>query len=282
MHEWALFIFTIAVQASIGGIFVLTILKLRSSELKEYEAYRLFKMPLIVISVLSLLGLIASFSHLGAPMNAMNTIRNLGSSWMSAEIVLTGAFIGLTCLTTALTVIQKKVTTWYLLVTAIVGLIDVYVMGGLYASTLIDGWNSINTYTSFFGTTLILGAMLAVALVVPKLSKETTSIDTRGFIRSAFIVAALGFVLQVLGSAMFFTVVNEVTMIDSVSASSILANYKGMIASSWIVSIVGMFLFGYITVSKSKQTSVSLIFAALTIFVVAQGLSRYVFYVIPS
>ena len=81
---------------------------------------------------------------------------------------------------------------------------------------------------------------------------------------------------------MFFPVVNEVTMIGTVSASSILANYKGMIASSWIVSIVGMFLFGYITVSKSKKTFVSLTFAALTIFVVAQGLSRYVFYVIPG
>ena len=186
MNQWALFIFTIAVQASIGGIFVLCILKLRSSKLKEDEVYHLFKMPLIVISVLSLLGLSASFSHLGAPMNAFNTIRNLGSSWMSAEIVLTGAFIGLTCLTAGLTIVQKKVTTWLLLVTAIVGLVDVFSMGALYSSTLVNGWNSVNTYTSFFGTTFILGAVLAVSLVAPKLSKETTHIDTKGFIRSCF------------------------------------------------------------------------------------------------
>lgn len=81
---------------------------------------------------------------------------------------------------------------------------------------------------------------------------------------------------------MFFTAVHEVTMIDAVPASSILANYKGMIASGWIASIIGMFLFGYLAVSKSKKTFVSLTFTALAIFVVAQGLSRYVFYVMPG
>ena len=55
-----------------------------------------------------------------------------------------------------------------------------------------------------------------------------------------------------------------------------------MIASGLIASIVGMFLFGYLTVSKSKKSFVSLTFAALAICVVAQGLSRYVFSVMPG
>lgn len=41
MDEWALFIFTLAVQASIGSTFVLYLFNLRSSELKEDEAYHL-------------------------------------------------------------------------------------------------------------------------------------------------------------------------------------------------------------------------------------------------
>lgn len=280
MNEWALLIFTLALQASIGGMFVLWIFKIRSSKLKEDEAYHLFKMPLIVIAALSLIGLGASFAHLGAPINALNTIRNIGSSWMSAEIVLTGAFIGLACLTAGLAIVQKRVTSWLMLTTAIVGLIDVYSMGALYSSTLVNGWNSVNTYTAFFGTTFILGAVLAVALIAPKLSKETIEVDMKSFIKSAFVIAAAGFVIQVVGSAMFFTVINEVTMIDSVSATTILANYKGMIASSWIISIIGIFLLGYLAVSKSKKAMVSLVFATLSILVLSEGLSRYVFYVI--
>ncbi|AOV06928.1 dimethyl sulfoxide reductase anchor subunit family protein [Sporosarcina ureilytica] len=282
MDEWALFIFTLAVQASIGGMVVLYLFNLISSKLTEDEAYHLFRMPLIVISVLSLLGLVASFTHLGAPINAFNTIRNIGSSWMSREIVLTGAFIGLTCLTAGLTIVQKKVTPWLMLVTAIVGLVDVYAMGALYATTLVSGWNSINTYTSFFGTTLILGAVLAVSLVAPKLSNGTGGINAKDLIRSAFAVAIFGFAIQVVGSAMFFTAGHEVTMISAVSATTILANYKGMIAFGWIASIIGMFLFGYLAVSKSRKTFVSLTFASLAIFIIAQGLSRYVFYVMPG
>lgn len=282
MNEWALFIFTIALQASIGGMLMLWIFKIRSSKLKEDEAYQLFKMPLIVIAVLSLLGLGASFAHLGTPTNAFNTIRNIGSSWMSVEIVLTGAFIGLACLTAGLTIVQKRVTSWLMLVTAIVGLIDVYAMGALYSTTLVNAWNSVHTFSSFFGTTFILGAVLAVSLIAPRLSKETTELDIKVFIRTAFIIAAAGFVIQVVGSAMFFTVVNDVTMIESVSASTILANYKGTIASSWIVSIIGMFLLGYLTVSKSKKAFVSLAFVTLSIFLISEGLSRYVFYVLAG
>src|SRR5699024_6256294 len=109
MHEWPLLIFTISMQAAIGGIFMLWIFIVRNKSKEEIEMFRLSKIPLIVIAGLSLVGLGASFAHLGTPTNAFNTLRNVGSSWMSREILVTGMFIGLAFLTVAWAFFRKKV-----------------------------------------------------------------------------------------------------------------------------------------------------------------------------
>ena len=80
------------------------------------------KLPLLTLAGISLVGLFASFFHLGTPTHALYTILGFGRSWMSNEIVFTGAFIGLACLTVGLVLLQKKINPILMLVTGIVGL----------------------------------------------------------------------------------------------------------------------------------------------------------------
>lgn len=280
MNEWPLLIFTISVQTAIGGTFMLWIYLIRNKEKKDLEIFKLFKIPLIVIGVLSLVGLGASFAHLGTPMNAFNTIRNIGSSWMSREIVVTGAFIGLAVLTVVWALYSKKVSSWLMLGASIVGLIDVYCMAAIYTHSLIGPWNSTHTFLSFYGTTFILGAILAVALLTPILYKQNMEMEAKRFLRTALIVAVSGIALQLIGTALLSATVTDINMIGGISSAEVLSSYQVMIVSRWIITILGLGLFGYLTSTTYKKSFASMTLLTLLVFIMSEGLGRYVFYVL--
>lgn len=282
MSEWSLLIFTISIQAAIGAIFMLWIFQVKNRNKEDLDMFHLFKIPLIVIAGLSLVGLGASFTHLGTPTNALNTLRNVGSSWMSREILVTGMFIGLAVITSALAFYLKKITPWLLIVTALVGFVDVFCMASIYSNSLVGPWNSLHTFTSFYGTTLILGAVLAVALLTPTLYKKKMDLEAKQFLKISFTVALLGMAFQVIGIALFPATMTDINMIGGSAATIVLSSYKGMIASRWIISILGIALLGYLTISPYKKSFAGLSFLALLVFVTSEGMSRYVFYLLGS
>ncbi|MEQ6378275.1 DmsC/YnfH family molybdoenzyme membrane anchor subunit [Bacillaceae bacterium S4-13-56] len=282
MNEWALLIYTICVQAAVGGVFMLWVYYWKLSKMEESKTFLLYKVPLLVVSGLSLVGLVASFAHLGTPLNALNTLRHLGSSWMSREILLTGIFIALVCITTGLVFVQKKVNPHFLLVTFLVGLGTVFTMSAIYANTFVNGWNSINTYTSFYGTALVLGPVLGASMIVPMLRKENQEL-TQGLIKQSFYVAILGVAVQLVGLAVFSTGTFDINMINGATAAEALDGFQGTVALRWIVEVAGLALLGYVALASMKQkVSFSLVHVVLAVLVVAEGISRYVFYTIGS
>lgn len=62
---------------------------------KELYKAKIFKGAIITTAALSVIGVLASFSHLGRPLSALNSLANLASSWLSKE-ALFAAKIGLT------------------------------------------------------------------------------------------------------------------------------------------------------------------------------------------
>ncbi|TMN23184.1 dimethyl sulfoxide reductase anchor subunit family protein [Lentibacillus cibarius] len=282
MNEWPLLIFTIAMQAAIGGIFMLWVYQLRCKDKENLDMFNLFKIPLVIIAGFSLVGLGASFAHLGAPTNAFNTLRHVGSSWMSREILVTGMFIGLTFITAAWAFYRKKVSPWLLLVTALVGFIDVYCMAAIYSNSLISPWNSIHTFMSFYGTTFILGSVLAVALLATALYRQKMELEAKQFTKVALIIAMLGIALQVIGTALLPVTMTEVNMIEASAITELLSGYTGMVTLRWIISILGIALLFFLAVSSYKKSFAALSFIMLLTFVMSEGMSRYVFYVLGS
>ena len=110
----------------------------------------MIKTPLLAVAILSVLGLLGAFFHLGKPVHAFYAIMGLCRSWQSNEIVGTGVFIALTCILAGQAWKTNRVSSTLLLVTGIVGLLDVYYMGRTYAVTLVNGWDYLNTYVVFF------------------------------------------------------------------------------------------------------------------------------------
>jgi len=277
MHEWALLIFTVCVQIAIGGILTLAIFYKGINKLGEETAFKAMRIPLIVIAALSLIGLIASFAHLGTPSHALNSIRNLGSSWMSREILVTGLFIGAACVTAGLALVQKKVNQWLLIVSVLIGLVDIYCMAMIYSNSLVSGWNSVNTFTSFYGTALVLGPVLVVSLLAPVLKEKAQSL-----IKTAFYISLGGIALQLVGVALFGSVMPEVNMIEGTNALASLADYQTTVAIRWIIEVVGVAFLGYLSVAKQQKVSFSLAYVALAVLLFAEGMSRYVFYVLGA
>lgn len=277
MHEWPLLIFTVCMQAAIGGMLMLWLYYKKISDSGEEKTYAAMRMPLFIISGLSLIGLIASFTHLGTPTNAFNTIRNIGSSWMSREILVTGLFIAAAFVTTGLAVVQKKVNPILLLTSALIGLIDIYCMAAIYAKTLVSGWNSINTFTAFYGTALVLGPVLVVSFIAPAYKEKAQSL-----IKYSFYIATGGIAIQLIGLALFGTVMPEVNMIAGMNAMTELAGYQGTVALRWIIEVIGVGVLGFMAMASNKKVSLSFAYLALAAIVLAEGMSRYVFYVLGS
>lgn len=282
MHEWALLIFTICVQTAIGGMFLLWLYERKLSKSGDETTFSVLKTPLILIAALSLIGLGASFAHLGAPSNALNTLRNIGSSWMSREIIVTGAFIGAACLTAGLAIVQKRINPIFLLITAVIGFVDIYCMGAIYANSLVSGWNSVNTYLSFYGTAFILGAVLTASFTVPALRSKNMDDTASSLLKLSFVIALFGMALQLVGVALFPASMTEVNIMAATTATTSLEAYQGMIAIRWVVEVIGLVLLGYLAMSPAKKAPIAIAFVALIVIGFAEGLSRYVFYVLGS
>ncbi|MBS4191543.1 dimethyl sulfoxide reductase anchor subunit [Bacillus sp. FJAT-49705] len=282
MHEWALLIFSICVQTAIGGMFMLWLYQRNISKSGDETTFTILKTPLIIIAVLSLIGLGASFGHLGAPSNAFNTIRNIGSSWMSREIVVTGLFIAAACITAGLAILQKKINPILLIVTAIIGFVDIYCMASIYSNSLISGWNSINTFTSFYGTAFVLGAVLIASFTIPALRAKNMDDNAKALLKLSFFTALFGIAIQLLGVALFPAAMTDVNIMAATAATSSLEPYQGTIAIRWVIEVIGIVLLGYMALSPVKKTTITVAFVALIVIGFAEGLSRYVFYVLGS
>lgn len=277
MHDWALLIFTVCMQAAIGGTLMLWLYYKKISENGKVNPFIAMRVPLLVIVVLSIIGLGASFAHLGSPSNAFNTIRHIGSSWMSREILVTGLFIAAACVTTGLAVVQKKVNPMLLMVSAFIGLIDIYCMAAIYANTFVSGWSSFNTYTSFYGTAFVLGPVLVATLLAPVLKDKAQSI-----VKYSFYIGIFGIAIQLVGLALFSTAMPEVNMIKGMNAMIALDGYQSAVALRWIIEIVGIGLLGFLAMAPTKKFAYSYAYIALAAIVLAEGMSRYVFYVLGS
>lgn len=282
MSEWALLIFTLSLQAAIGCICMLWIFQIINKNKEDSKIFTLFKTPLIVIVILSLVGLGASFAHLGTPTNAFNTLRNIGSSWMSREILFTGAFIGLAVITVAAAFYYKKVISWLLFATALIGLVDVYCMASIYYHSLVGPWKAIHTFTSFYGTTFLLGAILSVSLLTPTLYKQNMKEQAQRLLKISLFVALIGIAFQVIGVVLFSATMTEVYRIKDTVATVVLSDHQGMIAVRWLTSFVGLFMLGYLTLSSHKKYYTKLTLLILLLFVFSEGMSRYIFYLLGS
>ena len=170
VREWALITFTILAQMSVGSFIVLGVVHFFSQRKSgEKQADELSDRALLAIFPVLGLGLLASLLHLGNPINAYKAVTNLGTSWLSREI-LCGVLFAVVGFAFAL-MQWRKLGSFTLrnvvaLLAALIGIVLVYSMAMVYAIPTRPSWNLVTTPLSFYVTTLLLGVLAMGAAFV--------------------------------------------------------------------------------------------------------------------
>ncbi|MCL4269634.1 MAG: dimethyl sulfoxide reductase anchor subunit [Anaerolineales bacterium] len=129
------------------------------------------------IAILALIGVgvVAAFFHLGKPLGAIRMLANIGTAWLSREI-LTFAIFGLLAAISLYLVYTKAANGWMLKLTALVGLLAVFTTGMAYAGKAMDAINNLIPLVFFMLTVFTLGPAAATYFVEEKTHALLTSI----------------------------------------------------------------------------------------------------------
>ncbi len=166
-REFALVAFTVLGQMAAGGLLVLMIVRafamLRG---KREDADRLTDGTMFAIVPIMAVALLASLMHLHNLVNVVKAVPNLGTSWLSREVVISVTFIVVAAVYTFLQWRKiaggalREIIGW---IATLIGLAGIFAMSQVYMIRTEPAWNTFATPISFFVTGLLLGGLLVAA-----------------------------------------------------------------------------------------------------------------------
>lgn len=269
MSEISLLIFSFCLQAAIGTMIFITIGK------HLYKG-KMFKKAALATAGLSVVGVLASLSHLGQPLSFLNSLSNLGSSWLSAEALLSGLFMGIAVLYAFVLYYKpdnQSLDSALRWAGSVVGLIAVFSMAKVYTTTVVPVWQGMNTFVDFYATTIAIGALIFIATSL----KELGSIDKKAY---GFVVLA-AVAIQAAVAIPHAIGLGQEGMAAQASAA-ILSGMSFAIGLKWFLILGGAGILMWPATQNTGASEVNstavIIYAACAFLVVGQFIGRYVFY----
>lgn len=170
VSEWALIAFTILSQMSVGTFVVLGVVHFFARrKFGPAAADLLSDRALLAIGPVIILAFVASLFHLGNPFNAYRAVVNVGSSWLSREILsgilfaITGGIFAIMQWRKMGSETLRTIIAW---VAALIGLFFVFSMSNVYMLETVPTWNTVFTPLSFYTTAFLLGTLAVAAAYV--------------------------------------------------------------------------------------------------------------------
>ena len=295
-REWALILFTLLGQMAVGSFLVLVIVRTYAARKAGVEeADRLSDRALYAIGPVIILAMLGSFLHLGNPLESYKAVTNLGTSWLSREILsvvifsILGAVYALLQWRKIGSVGLRNIIAW---ITAIVGLILVYSMSNVYLLPTQPSWNTYATPVTFFTTTLLLGSLaLGAAFVanhayITRKMPECTDIQCNLLRDSLRGIAVLAVILVGIELMVFPLYLSYLAAGSSfaVSSASMLFNEFGVLFTIRLVlAFVGAVIFGVFIYQNAlspgrEKVMGNWAYGAFVLVLVAEVLGRYLFY----
>lgn len=294
MNEWPLLVFTLLMQASIGLATVTIVCNRRiKDQLPQTQYIAIFKTAVIVMVLLAAIGLLASMLHLGQPLKAPNAILNIFNSWLSREILFTGAYLGVLCLSFIYILKIKKVSLPLLCIAAVLGLIDVYMMASIYTHTSVTAWMHMNTYIIFYGCTLTSGAALYALILIFNSPNFTSAGICKKILGCLFMIMGLGLAIRLLAYPFYTAYITQAEQTQSVLTfplNSIAAYHQtftlrltgwGLALGSILLGGWGVFTFKKDNLKAQAQFSnntLKLFAVPCLVILIAECILRYAFY----
>lgn len=295
--EWALIIYTTLLQMGVGAFVVLGVLRLLATrKAGAEEADRLSDRALYAIGPVVVVGVIASFLHLGNPLNGWRALTNIGTSWLSREIAFTVAFSALGALYALMQ--WRKIGSSTLrsvvsVLTAVVGLGLVFAMAKIYMLPTQPSWNTIATPIQFYATTLLLGSLAVGAALVAnyaylKSKGDSAQLKTQGELLCTAICSIVVVAVVMLGVELVAYPVYLSTLAAgpaaAVESASILAGEFGLLMVLRLLlvfvgaGIFGMFLYRRVRDGNAETLPAALVYGAFALVLVGEVVGRFLFY----
>ena len=297
VREWALITFSILAQLSVGSFLVLGVVHFFAARKSgEEEADRLSDRALLAIGPALILGMAASLLHLGNPFNAYLAVSNLGSSWLSWEIlsgVLFAVVGGVFALMQWRKIASFAVRNLIAIVAAVIGLVLIYSMSNVYQIRTQPAWNTIATTIAFFTTTLLLGVLAMGAAFVANYAylqqKNPGCADAQCvLLRDALRWIAMASI--VLLGVELVTVPLQIAYLAGGTSSAARASAAMMYGEYGLVlglrlalvfigaGILGVFIYQNTLSAGREKVMGNLAYAAFALVIVSEVLGRFLFY----
>lgn len=270
-REWSLILFTVLTQASVGAFLFTLWFEQRSKETAARQAYQRLHGVLIPVMIVALL---ASLGHLGRPMQALSSLGNLGTSWLSREIFFTGGFFVLLVLMVLLKRNDgvRRVLAW---LTGLAGVAAVISMAMIYHMSIMPAWQGYGTFVAFGGTTFFLGAALAAVVLLGRAYQDQAR-DLRSLAWTAVVVALIEAALVPLQMA----ALAGGSEAAQATAALLAGPYAWLVILRWALAlIVGVVvLLAAIRRLAMQQVPGSLFYVACLAILASEIAGRYLFY----
>ena len=296
LSELPLVIFTIIAQMSVGSFVVLGLIHLFGARTGRGAIDKVSDPALYAIGPILVLGLLASMTHLGTPIRAINALRHLDSSWLSREIffgLLFAAIGGAFAFTQWFKWLTPRLRQALAGLAALVGLALIWSMTMVYLLPTVPAWNSWATPARFFATTFLLGALaVGAALVVTadvrrrrgaaadEASDTVIMSSLRGIAIGAIAMLGVEFVVLPLYLGKLATDGSAAT---TASAGTLVTTYGGYAVVQLVLVFLGVALLGVFLSRLAKRFSTARMLAlapvaAFVLVFAGEIIGRMLFY----
>ena len=231
VREWALPVYTILMQLTVGSLFVLWMIRsLANSKFSHQEIDRIIRNPIFVIAFTAVVAMGGSHFHLSKPFHSFLAVLNFKSSWLSREIIFTILFFLTTMSLLYLTYFRtyhRRLITVLGWLAIFFGVFLIYCMARIYLLPTQVAWNSNMVILSFYTTSLVLGVMAIACLMVLDLKfaeiQKTDDVELRvEVIRYSFSGLAFMTVLLIFTRILtLFVQMQELTQGDLIARTSL-------------------------------------------------------------
>ena len=290
IRELALIIFTVLAQMTAGMLLVQLVV--RASAVKKLgaeKAAQLMTIPVYSMLPVMVLAMLASLLHLGKVTNVIGAVPNLGTSWMSREVVLAVVFTVALALYTFLTWRKSAESQLVLVgwVTALIGICMVFSMGMTYLIPAQPSMNTLATPVTFFVTACLLGVLgFAAAMMVSygamnkdAAAKELVGSTLQGISLSALVLLGVEFLVMPL----YMTYLSTQGVAALKSLSMMAGEYGTVMVLRLVLVFVGAgvmaaYLYRNASLSSAEKSLASYVYGAFVLVLVSELLGRFIFY----
>ncbi|QGP91346.1 DMSO reductase anchor subunit (DmsC) [Neomoorella glycerini] len=269
--EWALVLFTLLAQMSVGLMVVAQALNL-----KQREG---LKPVLLWVGILMAASMIVSLGHLGSPVGAPLAVLNLKTSWLSREIFFSAGFFVLWLVSYYVEVRSgagegaRAALGW---LAGLCGIIALVSMANIYVHTILPAWETAYTHIVFYSTALVLGAILYAVLAYRARQEGQGSM-----LKTTVILAVIGVALQLVSLPPYLASLSAGPVAAQESARLLLGAAPALVLSQ-ALAIIGGLVFTFLALRAYGENGSALtgqwLYGALALLILAELASRYLFY----